>query len=539
MGRVRRWGRRAGLFVFAVVAVLASVTPAHAQPGPIQLSPTHGPVGATVTITGTGLLTTTAVSFGSVPAHFDRVSDERVDAVVPPDAPTDLVHVDTLDGSVSSDAPFVVQPNIVMILTDDQRWDTLSYMPTVESELVAHGVTFSNAFVENPLCCPSRASFLTGQDSHTTGVYANDGDFGGFAAFDDTSTIATSLHDAGYYTFFTGKYLNQYWDTGGLYMPPGWDRWRAFASIAPYFDYDVSLNGTAVESYGSDPSDYSTDVIAGYADDVIRNASSQQPLLLWIAPFAPHTPFTPAPRDAGTLPGLDPWRPPSYNEPNMLDKPAYMQAHPSLSVDEQARIDGVREEQLEALGAVDDAVGTIVDDLAATGRLGDTIIIYASDNGFLWGEHRLDGKTVPYEESIRIPFVLRWDRLANVPRTDTSLVQNVDVVPTLLEAAGAGGGGFDGMSLMPLLTERSTKWRSHMLIEHSGSGPPDYCGDRTPNDILIHYATGEEEYYRVGRADPYELTNRISKPKFQRRIGNLRSKLRTMCSPLPPNMPAF
>ena len=138
------------------------------------------------------------------------------------------------------------------------------------------------------------------------------------------------MNDAGYDTFLAGKYLNQYWGTNGLYMPPGWDRWRAFASAAPYSNYDISLNGSAVRSYGSAPEDYSTDVIAGLGDEMIRGASPQDPLFLWVAPLAPHNPFTPAPRDVGTRAGIEPWRPPSYDEPDMRDKPAYMQALPRL-----------------------------------------------------------------------------------------------------------------------------------------------------------------------------------------------------------------
>ena len=168
-----------------VAAFITSIgTPAQAQPGSISLDPTHGPVGATVTINGTGLAQTTAVSFAGTDAAFTIEDDEHVSATVPPGAETGPVQVDTTAGSVTSD-PFVVQPNIVVILTDDQRWDSLSLMPTVESELVGNGLTFTNAFVENPLCCPSRTSFLTGLDSHSTGIYANDAPYGGFSMFDD------------------------------------------------------------------------------------------------------------------------------------------------------------------------------------------------------------------------------------------------------------------------------------------------------------------------------------------------------------------
>ncbi len=542
MGGGRRGLRRiAGLAAFAALGSVALMKPAQAQPGPITLTPTRGPVGASVTIAGTGLSTATNVSFGSVTASFTVDSDEQLTALVPPGAATDVVHVDATDGSVASDTPFLVQPNIVVILTDDQRWDTLSVMPNVESKLVGHGVTFTNAFVENPLCCPSRASFLTGDDSHTTGVFTNDEPYGGFAHFDDSATLATWLDDAGYDTLLAGKYLNQYWNTGGLYAPPGWDRWRAFASSTPYFDYDVSLDGAAVESHGSDPADYSTDVIAGYADDMIRTASAQDPLFLWVAPYAPHGPSTPAPRDAGTMAGIAPWRPPSYDEADVRDKPAYMQALPRLSPDEQARIDGQRQHQLETLGAVDDAVGTLVSALADTGRLDDTLFVYTSDNGYLWGEHRRDGKQVPYEESIRVPLVIRWDRLGGVPRTQPRLVENIDLAPTLVQAASAHATGFDGRTLMPLLTGQSVKWRQHLLIEHVlVSGVPSYCADRTAKDILVHYATGEEEYYRLGaHADPYQRTNKSAAAKFQTRISTLRDKLRTMCTPLPPELPGF
>jgi len=540
---VRRGGRT-GRVIFATTLVVALLgvaeSAAHAQPGPIAISPTHGPVGATITISGSQLTDTSGVSFAGVAATFTVDSDEQVTATVPSGAPNGPVQIDTTDGSVQSD-PFVVQPNIVMILTDDQRWDTLSYMPTVESELVDHGVTFSNAFVENPLCCPSRASFLTGLDSHSTGVYANEDPYGGFPAFDDQVTVATALHDAGYETLLAGKYLNHYETTGGTYVPPGWTHWRAFASHARYYNYRLSVDGASVESHGEAPEDYSTDVIASLVDSEIRSASAQDPLFLWITPFAPHGPSTPAPRDIGTLDGIAPSRPPSYNEADVRDKPAYIQAQSLLSADAQARIDADRQHQLESLGAVDDLVASTLEALTDTGRLGDTLMIFSSDNGFLWGEHRREGKLVPYEESVRIPLVIRWDRLGTPPTTEKRLVENIDIAPTLERAGDAALTPADGNNLIPILQRQKVVWRQHMLIEHAG-GTTDlvYCADRTPTDILIHYSTGEEEYYRLGaKADPYELTNRVSKPKFASRIALLRDKLRTMCKPLPPGMPAF
>ena len=535
-----RVGRIATACVLVAAFITSIGTPAQAQPGSISLDPTHGPVGATVTINGTGLAQTTAVSFAGTDAAFTIEDDEHVSATVPPGAETGPVQVDTTDGSVTSD-PFVVQPNIVVILTDDQRWDSLSLMPTVESELVGNGLTFTNAFVENPLCCPSRTSFLTGLDSHSTGIYANDAPYGGFSMFDDQTTVATALQGAGYETSLLGKYLNHYAVSGGTYVPPGWTHWRAFASEAKYYDYDLSVDGTSIQSYGKSPEDYSTDVIASIADTEIRSASPQDPLFLWIAPFAPHGPSTPAPRDVGTLDGIDPWRPPNYNEADVRDKPAYMQAMPLLSPEDQATIDADRQNQLESLGAVDDLVKSTLQALDATGRLGDTIVVFASDNGFEWGEHRREGKLVPYEESVRIPLVIRWDRVGAPAANDKRLVENIDLTPTLERAAGAALTPVDGKSLLPLLQRQRVPWRQHMLIEHAGGSPqPIYCAGRTHKDVLIHYSTGEEEYYRLGpRADPYELSNRISKPRFASRIATLRDKLRSMCTPRPPEMPAF
>ncbi len=172
-------------------------------------------------------------------------------------------------------------PNIVLILTDDERWDRPDFptLPNVESSLVEHGVTFSNGFVVNSLCCPSRASILTGQYSHSTLVYDNGGQYGGFRSFhQDSSTIATWLHAAGYRTALLGKYLNGY---NKLYIPPGWDHWNAFKgapSGGAYYNYDLNDDGLVVH-HGSSDADYSTDVLASDADSFIRGTDPSQPLL--------------------------------------------------------------------------------------------------------------------------------------------------------------------------------------------------------------------------------------------------------------------
>ena len=210
-------------------------------------------------------------------------------------------------GNVGS-AAAPARPNIVLILTDDQRWDTMWAMPQTRALLGERGMTFDESFVVNPLCCPSRASLLTGKYSHGTGVYKNEPPHGGFASFDDDVTLATALDGVGYETALIGKYLNGYSTT---YIPPGWDRWVAFQK-SDYFDYTLNVDGVST-AYGSAPADYSTDVIAGYADRFIRQADPAAPLFLDLSTWAPHAEAVPAPRHQAAFPDLAPWRPPSYN----------------------------------------------------------------------------------------------------------------------------------------------------------------------------------------------------------------------------------
>ena len=163
------------------------------------------------------------------------------------------------------------RPSILLIVTDDQRWDTLWSMPEVQRSLVERGVTFSESFTTSSLCCPSRASILTGQYPHTTGVYRQALPYGGFKSFDDTTTIATVLRSGGYRTGFFGKYLDSYQsDALAGYVPPGWNRWVAFVH-SEYLEYGLTIDGT-VHRYGIDAEDYSTDVLAAETEAFIRGS---------------------------------------------------------------------------------------------------------------------------------------------------------------------------------------------------------------------------------------------------------------------------
>jgi N-acetylglucosamine-6-sulfatase len=438
-------------------------------------------------------------------------------------------------GTVASRA---TAPNIVVILTDDQRFDTLWSMPAVQSDLVDHGVTFSNGFVVNSLCCPSRASILTGEYSHSTGVYHIQPPNGGFSDFDDSSTLATWLHGAGYRTGLIGKYLDGYDGPDTHYIPPGWDTWFAFTSTTgngDYFDYTVSDNGVS-KTYGNAETDYSTDVLASQADSFIRGANQSQPLFLYFAPKAPHEPATPAPRDVGSFSNLPPYRPPSYNEDDVSDKPAYIQATHKLSAQDIADEDQFRIDQYETLQAADDAVAEIVAALTDTGRLSNTMIVFTSDNGLMWGEHRRTAKMVPYQESIRIPMVIRYDPLTTAPKTDDHLVANIDLAPTVAEIAGVQAPGAEGMSMVPLLGPAAVSWREDFLVEHmqAWDDVPTYCTLRNSGFVFTVYGTGERELYDLA-ADPYEQTNVAHDTGYASTIAGMWDELATLCNPPPPN----
>ncbi|MGH2634950.1 MAG: sulfatase family protein [Actinomycetota bacterium] len=423
-------------------------------------------------------------------------------------------------------------PDVVLIVTDDQRWDTLWAMPVVQKELVGRGVSFSNAFVVNPICCPSRASILTGNYSHTTQVYRQAPPFGRYEWFDDTSTLATWLDAAGYTTGLFGKYLDGYQHAAltGV-VPPGWDRWVAFVHSG-YYGYQLTVDG-AIRAHGFAAADYSTEVLAGEAVDFIER--TEGPLFLELAPAAPHAPAIPAPVDEGAFSGLEPARPASFDEEDVADKPAWVEALPRLSPSDRAAVDALRREQYRSLLSVDRAVADVLDALDRTGRLENTIVVLTSDNGFQLGEHRWVRKEAPYEESIRVPLVVRWDAAGwTTPVTHGALALNIDLAPTIAEATGLRVEA-DGRSLLPVFDERMAGWRRDFLIEHleHETPVPTYCAVRTEGAKYVRYSTGEEELYDLA-ADPFELENLAGEPARSVELAALRARLRALCVPAPP-----
>ncbi len=449
-----------------------------------------------------------------------------------------------LTGSTPARGDGQTTPNIVFILTDDQRFDTLWAMPTVEADLGAQGMTLSNYFLSDPLCCPSRSSILRGQYPHGTGVYNNDdGEFGGYPRFhemgDDLSNVATWLHDDGYHTGLIGKFLNGYGGPQAGIVPPGWDTWNALVDTS-YYNFAESENGTFTRFYNGE---YQTDVLGQQALDFIDAAPSDQPLFMYWAPHAPHADATPAPQDIGTFSWLPPYRPPSFNEPDVSDKPVDMRK-PLLDVNQVAHVDAFRERQYEALQDVDRWVGRIVDELSATGRLSNTLIVFTTDNGLMYGEHRIPTvKNVAYEEAIRSPFIARWDGVIPPGTTDSHFAVNIDIAPTFAQVAGAQPTNqVDGTSLMPVLTQAvdDGSWRHDFLIEHGGGATvaPPFCGIRNDSGFLyVNYFTKMgEELYDLNN-DPYEISNVAGDPSYGTTLRTMRDRLRQVCSPEPLVLP--
>jgi len=437
------------------------------------------------------------------------------------------------------------RPNIVLIVTDDQRWNTLWAMPNVSRYLVPHGVTFTNAFVTTSFCCPSRASILTGLYSRHTGVYSDSGPHGGAPAFHDRSTLATWLHQGGYRTALVGKYLNDY-NLMDHHIPPGWSQWDAISSPFPalrFYDYSLNENGSIIR-YGSAPRDYIDTVLGKLAVRFIRTTTS--PFFLEFCPTAPHAPALPAPRDADSFQGAPLPARPNFNEADVSDKPWDGMFHPILH---EGRLRTYWHRVLASLQQVDRTIGEFVRVLKAEGKLANTDFIFTTDNGLLLGEHRLQVvKIWPYEESIRVPMVVAGPAVADPGRTSADFALNIDLAPTVAQLAGVRPGLHpDGRSLVPLLEDRNVAWRKAFIVEYLGKGRPasDYVapfeGIRTtrylyveygelklkPGGSLMPYPNGSKELYDL-KTDPYELRNLARVPAFQPLRVRLAAELRKL-----------
>jgi arylsulfatase A-like enzyme len=427
----------------------------------------------------------------------------------------------------------VAQPNIVLMMSDDQDVATMQYMPQVRALLADQGVTFNNSFVTSSICCPSNVTALTGQYTFNHGVLNNILPTGGFQKFvdmrtdgdpatqGDESTLATWLNDAGYNTARVGKYLVSYPDNS-TYVPPGWDEWyNSYEGFTTYFGYRLNENGAVVQ-YGTAEEDYITDVFTAKAVDFINRAEANddQPFFLQFHPTAPHAgagrngPATPAPRHAGMFAGVQAPRTPSFNEADVSDKPPDVRNLPLLTAAQIAAIDHEYQTRIESLQALDEGIGQIIDTLAARGELDNTYIVYTSDNGYHLGQHRfLGSKFQVYEEDIRVPLIIRGPGVEAGAIRDQMAV-NIDLAPTMARWGRATPDRvMDGLSLTPLLGPggAAQNWRTDFLVELYRHLPPMQNGDvikalRTEHEVYVEYQSGPRELYDL-RSDPDQLQN--------------------------------
>jgi arylsulfatase A-like enzyme len=414
----------------------------------------------------------------------------------------------------SADRPY---PNVLVIITDDQPLDTEWATPRTFHWLAGQGTDLANGFVTTPLCAPSRASIFTGQYAHNHGVRSN----GHSANLDHHATVQRYLQEAGYRTGIYGKFLNG-WNVQDA--PPFFDEWGMLAK--PTYERGTWNIDGAIKTIPR----YTTEVVQHHALGFLeRRAADRQPWLLYLTPYAPHAPNVP--EDVYAHREVPAWQGrPSVNETDKSDKPPYIrEAHETPAEGER-----VRAAQLRTLLSVDDLVAAVHDQLVRSGQLEHTLVFFIGDNGFSWADHGWHRKSVPYSPVIRVPFYFSWPAAGlDTGRVDERLVANVDIAPTILQAAGLRpdpGHPLDGHSL------RTPHSRDHLLTEfwkpgRAKVGPPTWASLVTPAAQYTEYYDGHldaagnppghenvifREYYDLDK-DPYQLDNLLRAAAAERR----------------------
>jgi arylsulfatase A-like enzyme len=500
---------------------------------------------------------------------------------------------------IGSAAAGTQRPSFVVIQTDDQTLDglyatfgrepVLRAMPNTLGLIAKRGMTFNRYYVSYPLCCPSRVSLLTGRYAHNTGVKGNIQPNGGYFGFSFRAAaahnLAVWLQQAGYRTIHVGKFLNGYGDepySSGKEVPPGWDAWHSVLKADTthyYYGYELNDNGQIDGPFGDPgswetreygvrddigcplapanglPCLYESDVLTRIAAEELLGTPPQRPFYLQLDYTAPHGDFRhpagpePAPRHYDWFNGAPPphRRSEGFDEGDVADKPRFIREAPFLSLGDIHTYRIYWDKQLEALRSVDDGVRQVIETLGALHRLRNTYVIFTSDNGFFFGEHRLlGGKFLAYEPATHVPFLIRGPHIR--PGTESGeIVGNVDVAPTVLELAGAEADkSVDGRSLVPFLHDPSLRTlRPYLfesfvetsdIVENGGiaepgyqsatasssrggatasilAPPKDYEGIRLGPYKYIAWPDGEKELYDLEK-DPYELNNLVRIPNY-------------------------
>ena len=429
-------------------------------------------------------------------------------------------------------------PNIVFILIDDLRWDDLGiaghpFVKTPNIDRIGReGALFRNAFITAPLCSPSRASFLTGQYPHTHGITDN---VDRSATSHKLITFPLLLKQSGYTTAFIGK-----WHMGNDdSQRPGFDRWVSFKGQGSYLDPEINEDGKELKANG-----YITDLLSGYAVEFIKRRHDK-PYLVYLAHKAIHPEvmqhddgsvnlaeaerFIPAERHRSLFTGekiprrASAMRPPT-GKPALERKIGDL---PPLGANTATRDESVLG-RLRSLIAVEEGVAEVLKALKETNQLDNTVIVFASDNGYFYGEHGLSvERRLAYEESIRMPLLIRYPKAIKAGTVRDEFALNIDLAPTLLELAGVSGPTrMEGRSLVPLLKGAKTEWRKSFLIEYYSDKvfprirQMGYKAIRNERWKYIHYfeLEGMDELYDL-KADPYEMRNIIRQPGAAKIVG--------------------
>jgi len=467
------------------------------------------------------------------------------------------------------------RPNVVVVMADDARNDDLRFMPHVRHLIGDQGVRFANTFSPQPLCCPARASFLTGEYSHNHHVWSHVSPFG-FRALHDKETLPVWLNRAGYDTTFLGKYLNGYGTqrlrSGGSslhYVPPGWSDWRGSVdggdAASPqldggtyrYFDTTLNVNGVLQPHHG----EYQTHLFSRVAQQTFRNeARSPRPFFSWLSFVAPHHGLPhesddpkPLRRTDGRLETFSNPARPTYvwgrfdkvirhapgfrGQKDVSQTPFFIRDKPQMDAAEQRAVLQDTRERAEALSVLDDEVARMMRVLRSTGQLRNTYVVFTSDNGYFLGEHRMrQGKILPYEPSLRVPLLIRGPGIPK-GQVRTDPFTTLDFAPTILQAAGVPvPATVDGASLLDVAKHGDRGWTRGILTEtgprtvgsdsgesdnflvdgHTGPSPLRFSqGVRTGRYLYVEHASREQELYDLS-TDPTELHNLVHRPRWQR-----------------------
>jgi N-acetylglucosamine-6-sulfatase len=407
------------------------------------------------------------------------------------------------------------RPNIVLITTDDMAASDMAWMPRTRELLQQQGVEITDFLSNHPLCCPARALILTGQHAHNNGVHSNAGKYGGYhSLIDKGNHIGTWLKSSGYRTAFIGKHLN-HWPESGHHQP-GWTDFNPFYK-GGYKPYGITMfnNGRPKHYAGT----YTADLVGRLTvESIKRYSSSGAPFFIWASQLPPHkmrvdghwSNPVPAARHRDLYPTSLPaaMSSPSYKEADVSDKPPFVQAKRGVS---NKKVTALHRARIRSLRAVDDQVGAIVRALRDSGELANTYVVFTSDNGYLLGEHRLQGKNFAYEESLQVPLLVRGPGLDAGARRD-QMYGLVDLAPTLLDIAGASPQRkVDGRSMLPTLRRNAPGYDRYLIQAAQDGRPWWWRGVRTRQHTYVEFTTGFRELYDRAQ-DPAQLDNVAGDP---------------------------